>query len=54
MDRRKQRELRAVARDYLRHIPQSCQWRFDVVSVYYEVHAFQPKFELFKNAFSMS
>jgi putative endonuclease len=54
VDRRKQREIKAVAQDYMRRIPQSCQWRFDVVSVYYEVHAFQPKFELFKNAFSVS
>jgi putative endonuclease len=54
VDRRKQRELNAVAQDYLRRIPQSCQWRFDVVSVYYEVHASQPKIELFKNAFSIS
>jgi putative endonuclease len=54
VDRRKRRELKAVARDYLRRIPHSCQWRFDVISVYYERQSLQPKFELFKNAFSMS
>jgi Holliday junction resolvase-like predicted endonuclease len=46
--------LAAVARDYLRHAPPSCQWRFDVVTVYYERQACQPQIELFKNAFSVS
>ena len=54
VDRAKRRELVAVARDYLRHTPPSCQWRFDVVSVYYEQQTFRPKIELFKNAFSLS
>jgi putative endonuclease len=54
VDYDKQRDLSRVARDYLRHIPQSCQWRFDVVSVYYEQTASQPTFELFKNAFPVS
>ncbi len=54
VDRDKQRDLGAVARDYLRHAPPSCQWRFDVVSVYYERQASQPQIELFKNAFSIS
>jgi putative endonuclease len=51
VDRDKQRALSAVARDYLRHIALPCQWRFDVVSVYYESHFSQPLFELFQNAF---
>lgn len=51
VDREKQREIRLVARDYLRQMPPSCQWRFDVVSVYYESQASHPQFELFKNAF---
>lgn len=51
VDRDKQRALKAVARDYLRHLPHSCQWRFDVLSVYYESQASQPTFELFQNAF---
>lgn len=54
VDRDKQRDLAAVARDYLRHAPPSCQWRFDVVTVYYEKQACQPQIELFKNAFSVS
>src|SRR5208282_505172 len=41
----------AVARDYLRHSSPSCQWRFDVVSVYYDQQSAQPQFELFQNAF---
>jgi putative endonuclease len=55
VDQAKRRELSAVARDYLRHLPPSCQWRFDIVSVYYEERQTrQPEFELFKNAFPMS
>ena len=54
VDREKQKELRLVARDFLRHIPTSCRWRFDVVAVYYD-HGFrQPSFELFQNAFSVA
>jgi putative endonuclease len=51
VDRDKRREINLVAREYLRHMPPSCQWRFDVVSVYYESQASHPQFELFKNAF---
>jgi putative endonuclease len=51
VDRDKQRTLAAVARDYLRHTPLPCQWRFDVISVYYESDLSQPEFELFQNAF---
>ncbi len=54
VDRDKQRDLAAVAREYLRRIPPSCQWRFDVVSVYYEGHPSQPQFELFQNAFRVA
>src|SRR5437764_9897315 len=36
VDRHKRREVAQVARDYLRRLPPSCQWRFDVVSVYYD------------------
>jgi len=54
VDDEKQKQLSTVARDYLRHIPPSCQWRFDVVSVYYDQTASQPTFELFKNAFPVS
>jgi len=51
VDRDKQRALATVARDYLRHLALSCQWRFDVVTVYYEPQSSQPLFELFQNAF---
>jgi putative endonuclease len=54
VDYAKQRELGLVARDFLRQVAPSCQWRFDVVSVYYEHHCGQPSFELFQNAFSVS
>jgi putative endonuclease len=55
VDSAKRHDISLVARDYLRHIDQPCQWRFNVVSVYYdEKYTSRPMFELFKNAFSMS
>jgi putative endonuclease len=54
VDRDKQRALTAVARDYLRHLALPCQWRFDVLTVYYEAQSSQPKFELFQNAFPVA
>jgi putative endonuclease len=54
VDRDKQRELSLVARDFLRHMPVSCQWRFDVLAVYYERGQRRPSFELFQNAFSVA
>lgn len=53
VDRDKQRELTRVARDYLRHLPGDPQWRFDIVSVYYEDNS-HPSFELYENAFAVS
>jgi putative endonuclease len=53
VDQHKKRDLSAVAREYLRHLPPDCPCRFDVVSVYYESPG-QPAFELFRNAFAMS
>jgi putative endonuclease len=51
VDRHKRREVAAVAREYLRRFPPSCQWRFDVVSVYYqESKARQPQIEVFRNS----
>jgi putative endonuclease len=51
VDRHKRRLLAAVIREYLRRLPPSCQWRFDVVSVYYqESKASQPQIEVFKNS----
>jgi len=59
VDRDKQRDLSLVARDFLRQMPPSCQWRFDVLAVYYERGdgtrgVRRPAFELFQNAFSVS
>ena len=59
VDRDKQRDLSLVARDFLRQMPPSCQWRFDVLAVYYErgdgIRAQnRPSFEMFQNAFSVS
>jgi len=59
VDRDKQRDLSLVARDFLRQMPPSCQWRFDVLAVYYERGDWtrgvtRPAFELFQNAFSVS
>jgi len=54
VDREKQRNLIAVAREYLRHMASSCQWRFDVVSVYYEGQSRQPQFEVFQSAFPVA
>jgi putative endonuclease len=52
VDYEKQRELRLVAREYLRLVTGSPQYRFDIVSVYYDYK--QPQFELFQNAFAVS
>jgi putative endonuclease len=54
VDRDKQRGLIAVAEEYLRHMARTCQWRFDVVTVYYEKQSSQPQFELFQNAFPVA
>ena len=55
VDREKRRAIRTVVRDYLRllperHFPEPPQWRFDVVTVYYEGRPAHPTFELFQNA----
>jgi putative endonuclease len=52
VDRHKRREIAAVAREYRRGFPPSCQWRFDIVSVYYEQSStdLQPRIEVFRNA----
>jgi putative endonuclease len=51
VDRHKRRQVAAVAREYLRRFPPSCQWRFDVVSVYYgHSQARQPQIEVFRNS----
>ena len=51
VDRHKRREIAMVVREYLRRFPLSCQWRFDVVSVYYaQSKASQPQIEVFRNS----
>lgn len=47
----KRRQIAAAAREYLRRFPLTCQWRFDVVSVYYgQSKARQPQIEVFRNS----
>lgn len=49
VDRHKRQEVAQVAREYLRRLP-PCQWRFDVVSVYYDSRNSRPHIEVFRNA----
>jgi hypothetical protein len=50
VDREKRRELFvAAACEYLRHLPPSCPWRLDVVSVYYDQRSSHPQIEPFRN-----
>ena len=50
VDRHKRREIAHVARAYLRRLPPECQWRFDIVSVYYDRCSSLPQVEVFANA----
>jgi Holliday junction resolvase-like predicted endonuclease len=51
VDRHKRREIAAVVREYLLRHSVLCQWRFDVVSVYYgQSKARQPQIEVFRNS----
>ena len=50
VDRHKRREIAEVIREYLRAVPRLCQWRFDIVSVYYDGCNPHPQIELFRNA----
>jgi putative endonuclease len=51
VDQHKRRLLAAVVREYLRRFPPSCQWRFDVVSVYYqESKTSRPQIEVFRDS----
>ena len=52
VDAEKQRALAAIARDYLRRLPEQPSFRFDVVSVYCENK--DSDITLFKGAFSLS
>ena len=50
VDRHKRREVAQVARQYLRRLPPTCQWRFDIVSVYYGGFSSRPEIGVFRNA----
>ncbi len=51
VNRHKREEVAAVVRDYVRRYAPECQWRFDVVSVYYSrSQASQPQIEVFRNS----
>lgn len=51
VDQHKRKSVAAVAREYLRTLPPSCQWRFDVVSVYCDrSQASPPQIEVFRNS----
>ena len=50
VDRHKRREIAQVAREYLRRAAPECQWRFDIVSVYYDRCSSLPQIEVFANA----
>jgi len=54
VDAKKQRELIAVAREYLRHLSSQPRWRMDVISVYYDGPSGRTRFELFQDAFTVS
>ena len=50
VDHHKRRELAEVAREYRRLVSPTCQWRFDIVSVYYANLSSRPQIEVFRNA----
>jgi putative endonuclease len=54
VDRHKWRQLSATAREYMRPLPPDLQWRFDVITVYYDRNSNQPRFQLFQNALPTS
>jgi len=49
----KQRDLKGMAREYLRRVAGSPSHRFDILSIYI-LDGADPEFTLFKNAFSVS
>ena len=55
VDRKKRHDLKIVIRDYLRSLPlrqfpELPQWRFDLLTVYYDNDPALATFELFQNA----
>src|SRR5437868_6152870 len=53
VDEAKQRELVAVAREYLRPLAGKPAARFDILSIYLDREGCSPQITLFRNAFSM-
>lgn len=49
VDKKKRRDVIAVAREFLRNFPPECAWRFDLVSVYYDGAGDCAQFELFRD-----
>ncbi|MBZ5645745.1 MAG: YraN family protein [Acidobacteriia bacterium] len=55
VDQEKRHDLSAVAREYLRRLPQHPAHRFDILSIYYLGDGGKlPQFALFKNCFPLS
>jgi len=54
VDREKQRDLVPVAREFLRHVGDPREFRFDVLAIYYEHESGGARFELFQNAFPVA
>ncbi|HEV7217434.1 MAG: YraN family protein [Terriglobales bacterium] len=50
VDRAKWCQLSATAREYMRPFSPDSQWRFDVITVYYDRNSSHPQFQLFQNA----
>ncbi len=50
VDGHKRREIAQVSREYRRRLLPTCQWRFDIVSVYYGSPNSRPQIEVFRNA----
>ena len=53
VDAEKQRDLKGMAREYMRRVAGSPSHRFDILSIYLS-DGTEPEFTLFKNAFSVS
>ncbi len=49
VDHHKRRELAEVAREYRRLVSPLCQWRIDIVSVYYDRSTARSQIEVFQN-----
>jgi hypothetical protein len=47
VDKKKRKDVIAVAREFLRNLPPECPWRFDLVGVYYDGADARAQFELF-------